>query len=320
MTKKTSTAWFIPYELRPSKQIERKLVLDCLLCCRVSEPGIGDLPFVGMGGFRFIDFLLAHKILGTTLFESIEHDSKLIPRCEHNKPFETVTVHNKTAYDYINDVGFSGPAVVWLDYEKGIREDLLADVSLLCANVRPKSFVFCTISAEVDHSVVERDPRRIKDFYVSHVNKFADSFPEKDFDKKIFYITSAKILLAMFKFGLGGRADGTFFPFVRVAYKDTRYMVTVGGYFGENDVAERMRGELEKRCSFLNISDDSFVYLINQFNVSEAERRLLDRAALSPEEKVDALRELEALGFEKYFVGQYKCLMRYVPRYFESLM
>ena len=61
---KPSTANFVPYGLRPSKQTERRILLDFLKCANEGGLTISDSRYVGMGGVLFYDFHLMHRFAG----------------------------------------------------------------------------------------------------------------------------------------------------------------------------------------------------------------------------------------------------------------
>ncbi len=71
---KPSTAKFIPYDLRPAKQAERRILLDFLKCGNEAGLTISDCRYVGMGGTRFIDFHLMHRFLSVNRMISLERD------------------------------------------------------------------------------------------------------------------------------------------------------------------------------------------------------------------------------------------------------
>src|SRR5215469_3114330 len=82
-----SSAISIPYDIRPSKQVERRIILDMLLTAAASGFPIAKSKYVGMGGVKFFDFIMFHRYLGLKEFISLEHDSDLLARCNFNKPF-----------------------------------------------------------------------------------------------------------------------------------------------------------------------------------------------------------------------------------------
>src|SRR4051794_25050618 len=92
MAKPRSTARFIPYDLRPAKQSERKILVDLLKTGGDIGLPIGDYRYVGMGANRFYDFLMLHKHLGICSMVSLEHDPKMFKRAAFNVPYNFIDV------------------------------------------------------------------------------------------------------------------------------------------------------------------------------------------------------------------------------------
>jgi hypothetical protein len=316
-----STAWFISYDVRPSKQVERRIVLECLQVAQFAGISVQGLPFVGMGGCRFVDFLLAHKIVGVKKFTSIEHDADLLPRCEFNKPFGNISLFSGSASEYMATEGFPHPAIVWFDYERPITEDLREDLISMAGAVQPGSFVFITASGEVPSALAKTEvlPQRLN-ILTQQFGDFAAEVKVEQLSNQKFYVSAAKLMASFLSFGFKGRADGVYWPFLRVAYRDSRWMITVGGFFGTEEVTNELKKQISKTCSFLKPKNPDALYEVEQFNITDAERRIFDRAALATKGSRSAKMQLRRLGFPDSTIQQYGELIRYIPRYFESLL
>ena len=316
-----SSSWFISYDLRPGKQIERRIVLDTLQAAKAAGFEIESLPMIGMGGVRFIDFLLANRMLGMKRFTSLEHDENLIPRCEFNKPFHNFRIFDGSSSQYIEQEGFSEASIVWFDYERGISKDLRDDVVALAGALKPGSFVFMTATAEMPEYLkkIAGLSKRLSQLQAD-IDPFGAQLQPNDLNTKVFHVSAAKILRAMLSFGFSGRGDGMFFPYLRLNYKDTIWMMTVGGYFGSGSEVARIRKAFVNRCDFLRPSAREFVYVVEQFNITDAERRLFDRASIARRSRRTEKMTLRKLGFRESIVSQYSDLMRFIPRYFESVL
>lgn len=316
-----SLAWFISYDLRPGKQIERRIVLDSLQGANAAGFGIADLPLIGMGGFRFIDFLLANRVLGMKKFISLEHDANLVARCEFNKPFHDFEIFRGSSDEYIDTIGFKKQSVIWFDHERGLSKDVRDDMISLAGSLVPGSFVFITATAELPARIKKIEgPQKRLDQIQSDLDPFASDLTLEDLKEDKFHVPAARILRRALSFGFAGRGDGVFFPYVRLNYKDTTWMMTVGGYFGSPEEAARLETELLRRCPFLKPRSDEFVYVVEQFNITDAERRLFDRAAVSGSSRRSERLALKKLGFRTSIIDQYGELMRFIPRYFESVL
>jgi hypothetical protein len=250
-----------------------------------------------------------------------EHDERLVPRCEFNKPFDSLKIFPQTAAEYMNEVGFPSPAIVWFDFEAAISENLKNDSINLAVGVRPGSFVFVTATAELPGHIkdIKGLPKRLSRMR-EELDPLVAFLIADDLNTTAFPAVAARILAAFLQFGFGGRSDGVFLPFLRVNYRDSTWMMTVGGYFGDSDSGQAILRSLNARMPFLRPARHDFVFQIEQFNITDAERKLFDRAALSRKGRRSELMQLRKLGFRPSIVEQYQHVMRFIPRYFESLL
>ena len=84
---KRSSAYKVPYDIRPSKQTERRILLDILKVGSECGLELAEYKYVGFGGFKFYDFEMLFRHLGVRNMTSVELDRTLIARCKYNKPF-----------------------------------------------------------------------------------------------------------------------------------------------------------------------------------------------------------------------------------------
>src|SRR5690349_17029565 len=82
------------YLLRPAKQVERKLIIDCML--RLGRAGyhITDYRYVGFGSPYYADFVIFHKYLGIEDMVCIE-GSPIENRMKFNKPYPFINLEMK---------------------------------------------------------------------------------------------------------------------------------------------------------------------------------------------------------------------------------
>lgn len=314
-----SSAWTLSYDIRPSKQVERRIVLDAIDAAHEAGICVRSYPMIGMGGTRYIDFLVANKTLGIDRFISIEHDSDLIPRCEFNKPFGRVDIFDGSSAEFIVTRGFTEPSLVWMDYEQPLSIGMHDELVSLATSVVPNSFVVVTLSGELPErwSKIPKTKARLEAAQ-EEFGAFAQNLESDNFDKSKFRWTVGSLIRSSLGFGFSGRNDGTWLPFLNVIYKDSVWMVTVGGFFGEADLFGSLKAAIKSRAPFLSRSVRGDFYQIGQFNITDAERRLLDRAALRNPREKNAKGKLRDLGFSDLMIDQYAELMRFIPRYFES--
>ena len=131
-----SSAIRVSYDLRPSKQCERKIMLDLFNTARASGFLISDYRYVGMGANRFYDFILIHKYLGIDKMISLEHDEEMFLRAEFNCPYKFIKISNITVYDFLSTDHFEGNSIYWMDYDKDISQEIMRDIASLARNVK----------------------------------------------------------------------------------------------------------------------------------------------------------------------------------------
>ncbi len=147
----------INYSLRLAKHIERKMLCDAFLDLAPFDR-IKNYRYVGFGSFYFTDFSLFHKRLGITNMISIEGITKLETRCRENKPFKTIQLAMGSAGRILADRNFSWEpkTIMWLDYDKRLQNNQLADVGYVCTKLPSGSIILVTANARPDQDVSEQ--------------------------------------------------------------------------------------------------------------------------------------------------------------------
>lgn len=311
-----STANFIAYDLRPAKQAERRILIEYLGAA--SDVGLtsSDCRYVGMGGFKFYDFILMHRYVGMRRMVSIEHDAKIIDRCTFNKPYGGITIKSCSANDFIrNDNGIR--SVYWLDYDDSLGDEIVDDIQLLGLRLAVDSFAFVTVAADIPADLIEfTEEERLESlrdqFGVLAVDVTIDDVEESTFPSAIY-----KILYASFKDAFAGRGDGVFFPDFRIQYKDSTTMLTIGGVLTSRNTGRSLQARLKNTMPFLNRDPDK-PFRIRNFNLSERERHLIEVASTKSQRSRERTK-LESLGIKKADLNAYRDLVRFMPRYFETI-
>jgi hypothetical protein len=215
-----------------------------------------------------------------------------------------------------------------LDYDDRLDDNIIDDIQVLGLKLKVNSFVFTTVAAEVPRDLSgasenERLKRLIEDF-----GDYSGNVSIEDVTDANFHIAICKILLAAFTHSFAGRQDGKFSSEFRIVYKDSTKMITVGGYFCEAKIAKSIGTLLEKRLGFLFLKSGE-PFWIKDFNLSERERHLIELACtarrkvtpnLQRRRKTKEENTLKRLGFPQSQIDAYKNILRYVPRYFESIL
>ncbi len=314
-----SSARGISYDLRPAKQRERRMMVDCLATATEVGFDLSSYRYVGMGGNRFYDFRIMHKYFRIERMVSLEHDRQMFHRAEFNRPFGFISVNNRSVGDFLLEDRTTGGSIYWLDYDACIGPRITNDVVSLGRKATAGDFVFVTVDARPPkHLRREGTAYRLAELRTT-LGDFAVSLKVADVEDSGFWQAADKVLSSALRRGFRGRKDGVFRMFFRVRYRDSVEMITLGGVFDSRDRCERLVGRLEERMPFLAASAND-LYSIGQFNYTEKERGLLDLAATAPRKNAKQIGQLHALGIGPDEISTYKELLRYHPRYVETFV
>ena len=116
------------------------------------------LPFyryVGFGSPYFVDFRIAHRELGITNMVNVEHEGDE-PRFNFNRPFGGISLEFGESGDVLDRLDWTGPSIVWLDYDKRLSHFQLADVELVISKMAPGSVILITTSAQPEEDLASR--------------------------------------------------------------------------------------------------------------------------------------------------------------------
>src|SRR5438128_8766395 len=139
MTVPTASYLQVFYDLRPAKQVERRMIIDVLQ--RLASVGfyVRDYQYTGLGSIYFVDFTLFHRLLGLRKLLSVEYDASITNRIRFNQPFGLVEIAMKPVGDVIPTLDEGLKHVLWLDYDRHLDSDLVADTSLAGFRLSPGS-------------------------------------------------------------------------------------------------------------------------------------------------------------------------------------
>ena len=315
-----STATFIAYDLRPAKQIERRMLIDFVRSASAVGLDLSSYKYVGMGGIRFIDFLMAHRYLGITSMVSLEQDDGIVPRCRLNNPLKCITLFEGDSSSFISGDVISEPRLVWLDYDWSLSRAAIDDITSLGTKLVPGSFLFCTVSGSAPRFLESKSTEERAAHYKEELGDFSLDYGPADFTNSAFPESIARMLLAIFIFAFSSRTDGIFIPMFRVVYVDSMPMVTIGGIFVDDKVSNAVVNSVSRSIPPLGALGEGELYKIDVPNLTEIERRLFELAATDIGNDPALLSSITDLGFEVTEIDAYKPLVRFAPRYVETYL
>jgi hypothetical protein len=138
----------VNYLLRPSKQVERKMIIEALQKLLPLGYDIPSYRYVGMGSVYYVDFVLFHKHLHITSMLCVEA-RPIERRMRFNRPYEFVELHMGRVAEVLPSLNRTSPHLLWLDYDHPLNEEILGDLATAVKVVAPGSVVIATVTAQL---------------------------------------------------------------------------------------------------------------------------------------------------------------------------
>jgi hypothetical protein len=312
-----SSANVVAYDLRPAKQAERRMLLDFLKCASETGIGISDCRYVGMAGNKFYDFHLLYRYLGVRKMISLERDTAAHARSRFNCPYDFIKVEQTTAAEFLAADTDQSPTIYWLDYDDGLTGDIVADITSLGSKMVLRGFAFITINAEPRGILINQSSEQRLEHFQETLGDFSIELTATDMENSQFSSTVHGILLAAFRNAFAARKDGEFQPLFQVQYRDTSIMTTIGGCFCAPRQSRRIQERMDVNLPFLLKAEP---YRIRNLNLTERERVLFDLAVTRHRSNSRSANSLRSLGFGQEDFVAYRDLIRFLPRYYESII
>ena len=307
MPNKESSTNFIAYDIRPSKQAERRILMDFLKCANEIGVAVSDSRYVGMGGTTFYDFHLMHRFLGINTMISLERDPKAYRRCAFNCPFDFINVSRRTAADFLLKDRDERKTIYWFDYDDGFSREITADIVSLGTRMKLGGFGFVTVYAGPTGALEDFSTEQRLEWFQDELGEFSVGLTVSDMANTEFHKTLIKVLVSAFKNAFAPRMDGVFQPLFQVLYKDSTLMATVGGIFCGPEQAPQVVARVKQDLPFLLNSP----YRIRQLNLTERERVLFDKAVTKASLDSEEAERLRSLGFKEREFRAYRDLIRF---------
>ena len=299
------------YDLRPGKQIERRILLDAFQDLINRGFALRDATYLGFGSIFFYDFAMFYRYLGFSRMISLEQDERIQKRIEYNKPFNNIEVVFKSAEEYIGSIDTDMSYVAWFDYDYTVSGSVLSDVVNASAVLSVGSILLVTVDA--------KPPKRqstIEDFRAFVRSNARDFLTEKHTDKELMPGRLAEISrdvlgVAVTK-GLISRPSVSFLPLFSFKYDDSRPMYTFGGMFVNKTLKSKLLAAAT--APYFRTKLDDEIFNIEVPRLTRKERVALDQCCPDGEDPFDA-----DFGISDEEKAEYRKIFRYFPSYIESL-
>lgn len=304
----------VPYDLRPAKQIERRMLVDAFRELGLAGFPISEYRYSGMGSLHFVDFVMFHKLLGISKLTSFEHADSLRKRFEFNRPYDCVELRFAPIGDAIPHLDRDEKHILWLDYDSILTEEQLEDVWQASSILSPGSVLLVTVDVEPPAKGTG-GPRTWKKYLERTGGNYAATMPTSRYSLSNLPLVNLRILANAISAGVSTRRNVGALPLFAFDYADGHRMLTVGCMIA--DPAQRasvMSSRLPQAVYYRGDFAET-PYEIHVPVVTRRERLRLDAAMpcavrWKPAEFQIPERDLRA----------YKEVYRFLPAYAELLL
>lgn len=314
-----SSANFISYDLRPAKQTERRILLDLVKIGGDIQLPILSYRYIGMGANQFYDFLLAYKYLGISEMISLEREPNMYNRAIFNNPYEFIQIRNESVYDFLAHDDFRHPSVVWFDYDNALNTEITRDIFTIAPKMKIGDYCFVTVHAGISDNYKRKTGKERIDALQETFEDLAGTVDLNDVAPASFYNAIHKIILITFKNAFAARTDAKFRAFLQVKYKDSQPMITVGGALLNDGQYSDFHEKGVNLLPFLKWYSDE-LYNLKLPNMTDRERVLFDLAATKKRQNNKERNQLTKMGFKDAEISAYRDLLRFIPRYVETMV
>ena len=306
------------YALRPSKQVERMLIVEMLHHLSQDLPNLrlSEYSYVGFGSPYYTDFILFHKYLYIKHMVCIE--GKPIPkRMDFNKPYDFIDLWMEMFSAFLPRLDRQTPHVLWLDYDTPLSGEHIKDIQGAANVLQAGSFLFVTLDADGripdDLDLPDRsDDEKYDDTVQLYRDDFGRYTAETITRSDLAPASLPKLFTSVARNAIDeacrGRGLG-FEQLFNVCYADGAQMVSLGGIIAKAEVLEEVRQSSVYEMPFISAAKDP---------VSIAVPPLTTRERLWMEQNLSKT----SLPFEldDDMVASFRELYAYYPTYTENLL
>ena len=146
MAEPTNSFKQFDYSLRPSKQVERKIMIEVLLRLSKANYTVSDYKYLGFGSPFYVDFVMFHKYLFIEKMVCVEWGD-VERRMRFNKPFKFIKLRLGSLSKHIPMMRPSENFLVWLDYDRPLDQEMVQDIRDTLSRLGRGSIFIVTIDA-----------------------------------------------------------------------------------------------------------------------------------------------------------------------------
>lgn len=314
MTHASNSALSVQYDLRPAKQVERRMMLDAFQRLAQATFPIRDYRYTGFGSLFFVDFLIFHKMLGINDMLSIEHDPTLELRVKYNSPFRFIEVKIAEATDVIPTLSPDKLHILWLDYDWPVTGAILNDIYLAGSQLSRGSILLITVDVEPPDKESE-EPRASKNYFEREAGRYLSLVEIGDYAKSNLNKISKMVIMNALKEGMVARRNLDYYPLFYFDYADGHRMMTLGGVIGSQVEKGKLNSINKEGAEYLRMGINDNPYEIKVPVFTRKERHMLDSAMPCP----DGWQPND-FPVPPEYIQAYREIYRFLPSYAELLV
>lgn len=305
----------IDYNLRPAKQIERKMLCEAFRRLSAFD-SIESYRYIGLGSFYFADFILIHKSLGLTDLISIEAEESKADRFKFNRPFGCVRLRFGHSNAVLERLSWRKRTILWLDYDYLLDESCLSDISFFCNNAQSGSMLIITVDAQT-----ESDPDELLSDLVDRVGnqRIPLGITAKDLAGLGLARISHRIMFNEISTVVNGRnallektETFIFQQLFNFHYKDSAQMLTIGGIIYANNESDKFQACKFRSLDFVRTGSLPYKIELPRLTFREV-RHLQSQLPIEPS-------KLKSKGIKADELRKYAKVYRWFPSFAEVEM
>jgi hypothetical protein len=276
--------------------------------------------YVGLGSLWFVDFVIAHKLLGISSMTSVERDPLGFVRANFNRPLSCIDVIQGDLTAIIPTLELPNSRwLMWFDYEDGIAGAALNDIAMIVGRCAPNTVILVTMNAKLDQ-LPRKDANDAEIDQETSLRQIAgDLVPTPLAANRLTRAKYPKLLCEILANHFrsltvdSGRPE-RFLKLVDLVYTDGTPMITVGGIVAGADEFQAIQGVLTA-----GTWDAILDMPIAIPPLTMKEKLALDRLMPSPTPPTDA--QMNDIGFKlkREQIDAYHRLYLHYPMFAEFL-
>jgi hypothetical protein len=252
------------YLLRPSKQVERKLILQGLLALMRDGVAVDAYTYLGFGSPFYADFVMLHKTTGIEDMYCVEAQP-VERRMRFNMPYGLVKLRMGTLSETLPDLPRNRRYLAWFDYDYVLNASVLEDLAGMLRIAAPGSIIVVTVEAEArlpdrqlnkELSRLEREVAALRIFRDELSRPLGRRVEAKDLASRELPKVFAQVMRNYLKDHLAATGEMEFLQLFNTYYADGAQMLTFGGMITPRAEMARLRASSHRKAKGINSGRD----------------------------------------------------------------